>query len=55
MNPGEKEFLIKKVRFLEYDSYDFAATLSASFNQSVPFLNVGIVNIYEIIEEDGIP
>lgn len=29
--------------------------MSANLNQSVPFMNVGIVNIYQIIEEEGIP
>jgi len=32
VNPGDNEFLIKEVRFLEYDSYDFAASFSANLN-----------------------
>lgn len=48
IDPGNHEFLIKNVRYWEYDSYDFAATISANLNLCVPFLNVGIVNIYAI-------
>ncbi len=55
VHPGRSKFLIDKVRYWEYDNVDFAATFSANLNLSSPFLNVGIINIYEIVQVENIP
>jgi len=49
VHPGKSKFLIDEVRYLEYENIDFAPTLAANLNQSSPFLNSGIINIYQIV------
>lgn len=55
VHPGHSNYLISKIWHFEYDSFDFAPTFNANLNLSAPFLSIGIINIYAIVEMKDIP